>query len=141
MKPLIPYLQFNGNCREAMEFYKNCFGGKLELMTFADAPENACPQGSMPDHMGKDNIMHACLTNGDFTLMASDNPMGAPVMGDNISINIQCETIPQTQELFKALSEGGEVTMPLANTFWGAYFGMLVDKYGFHWMLNCQLEK
>jgi PhnB protein len=141
MKALTPYLIFNGNCREAMEFYKQCFGGTLEMMTFADAPEEACPGGSKPTEETRDKIMHAMLTNGDLMLMASDNPMGAPVVGDNISISIHPQSISETDKLFKVLSEGGKVTMPLANTFWGAYFGMLVDKYGFHWMLNCRLEK
>ena len=141
MKPLTPYLFFDGNAREAMEFYKDCFGGKLEVMTYADAPENAYPGGTKPTEESKDNVMHACLTAGDLILMASDNPMGAPVAGDNISLSIQPKDIPDTDRLFNALSAGGEVTMPLADTFWGAYFGMLKDRYGFHWMLNCPLEK
>jgi PhnB protein len=141
MKPLTPYLFFAGNAREAMEFYKECFGGKLEVMTYADAPEDACPGGTKPTDETRDKVMHACLTTGDLILMASDNPVGAPVVGDNISISIQPKDIPETERLFNALSEGGEVTMPLADTFWGAHFGMLKDKYGFHWMLNCPLEK
>lgn len=136
MKPLTPYLFFNGNCREAMDFYKQCFGGKLEIMTYGEAPEQAnYPKGS------KDNIMHACLTHDHFMLMASDNPNNAPVTGDNVSISIHPDTVAETQTLFNALSKGGKVTMPLADTFWGAHFGMLIDKYGFHWMLNCQLKK
>ena len=140
MKPLIPYLFFDGNCREAMNFYKECFGGTLELLTYSDTPEDVCggPEVSETD---KNKIMHGCLTEGDFTMMASDNPMGATAVGDNISISIQCESVPQTQKLFNALAEGGEIKMPLADAFWGAHFGMLTDKYGFHWMLNCPLEK
>lgn len=140
MKPLIPYLFFNGNCRGAMNFYKDCFGGNLELMTYGDAPDDACPGGTKPTENTKDKIMHGCLTKDGSCMMASDNPMGAPVMGDHISISIQCETIPQTQRLFEELGKGGTVIMPLADMFWGAHFGMLVDKYGFHWMLNCPLE-
>lgn len=139
MKPLTPYLFFNGHCREAMEFYKDCFGGELEIMTYADAPEDARSGGNV--QAVKDQILHACLTKDAFVLMASDNPIGAPVAGDNVSISIHCESIPQTQKLFQALGAGGEVTMPLADTFWGAHFGMLIDKYGFHWMLNCPLEQ
>jgi PhnB protein len=141
MKPLTPYLFFAGNAREAMDFYKDCFGGALEVMTYADAPEDACPGGTKPTDETRDKVMHACLTTGDLILMASDNPMGAPMAGDNISISIQPKDIPETERLFNALSEGGEVTMPLADTFWGAHFGMLKDKFGFHWMLNCPLEK
>ncbi|KTC81497.1 VOC family protein [Legionella brunensis] len=137
MKALTPYLLFNGNCQEAMNFYQACFGGKLEIMTNAEAPEDACP-GNMK--LAPNQIMHACLTHGDFVLMASDNPMDKPKIGDNLSLNINCSTKQQAEELFKALSADGKVTMPLADTFWGAYFGMLVDKYGFHWMLNCPLD-
>lgn len=136
MKALTPYLFFNGNCREAMNFYQSCLGGHLEVNTFANAPDNACPGGEKVD---PEMIMHACLSQGDFVLMAADNPMGKPIMGDNVSLSINCSTTEQTDKLFAALGVGGKVTMPLANTFWGAYFGMLTDKYGFHWMFNCQL--
>lgn len=138
MKALTPYLFFNGNCRDAMEFYKTCFGGTLEMMTNADAPKDA-HQGNMK--LEPNQIMHACLTNDDFTLMASDDPMGKPKVGENLSLSIHCSTTKQTDELFKSLSAGGKVTMPLTDTFWGAYFGMLTDKYGFNWMLNCQLSE
>lgn len=137
MKALTPSLFFNGNCREAMNFYQSCFGGNLEIMTNADAPEGGCP-GDMK--LVPDQIMHACLTQGDFILMASDNPMDKPKVGDNLSLSINCSTIQQTEKLFKALSVGGKVTMPLADTFWGAHFGMLIDKYSFRWMLNCPLD-
>lgn len=141
IEPLTPYLFFDGNAREAMEFHKDCFGGKLEVMTYADTPEGACTGGTKPTENTKDKIMHACLTTGDLILIASDNPMAAPVVGDNISLGIQPKDIPETERLFNALSEGVEVTMPLADTFWGAHSGMLKDKYVFHWMLNCPLEK
>jgi PhnB protein len=137
MKALTPYLFFNGNCREAMNFYQSCIGGELQIMTNADAPAGACP-GDMK--LNPEQVMHACLTMGEFVLMASDNPMGPPKVGDNLSLSFNCTTIEQTEKLFKAFSAGGQVTMPLANTFWGAYFGMLIDKYGFHWMFNCELD-
>lgn len=135
MKPLVPYLFFDGNCRDALAFYKRCFGGELQVMTYGEAPEeHACAEGD------KDKIMHGCLSDGTFSLMASDNPMSAPVPGDNVHLTIQCETIPQIQKLFKALGDGGEIKMPLADTFWGAHFGMLIDRFGIHWMLNCPLK-
>lgn len=137
MNALTPYLLFNGNCADAMNFYKSCFGGQLELMTNESAPKDACPGGMKLDPK---QIMHACLTVGDLTLMASDNPMSKPVLGDNISMTIQCKTKEETDKLFKDLSAGGTVTMPLADTFWGAYFGTVQDKFGFHWMLNCPLN-
>jgi PhnB protein len=137
---ITPYLFFDGKCREAMAFYKSCFGGELMLSRYADGPEGAgCADGEgEPD---KERIMHACLTGGGASLMASDNPMGAPKMGDNVSLSLHCETMDDIQRLFKALGDGGKVVMPLADTFWGAHFGMLVDKYGFHWMLNHQLQE
>ena len=80
MKPLTPYLMFDGNCREAMEFYKSCFGGELQVMTFGEAPEDACPGGTKPTEENKNKVMHACLTSDDCVLMASDDPMGKPVI-------------------------------------------------------------
>ena len=138
MKALTPYLFFKGNCREAMHFYQSCFGGKLEVMSNADAPKDACPKGM---ELIPEQVMHACLSQGDFVLMASDNPMDQPKAGDSVSININCTSIPETEQLFSMLSAGGTITMPLADTFWGSHFGMLTDKYGFHWMLNCPLQQ
>ncbi|MBZ0258167.1 VOC family protein, partial [bacterium] len=74
MKPLTPYIFFNGNCREAMEFYQKCFGGELEIHTYADMPDDNECQGSKAN-ADKDAVMHASLISGDFKLMASDNPM------------------------------------------------------------------
>ena len=140
MPQLTPYLFFDGKCGEAMEFYKSCFGGELMVSRYADGPEGAgCSEdGAQSD---PDRIMHASLTGGDASLMASDNPMGAPKIGDHVALSVHCETKADIQRLFNALSEDGKVTMALADTFWGAHFGMLVDKYGFHWMLNHPLEE
>lgn len=140
MQQLTPYLFFDGNCREAMEFYRSCFGGELTVSRYADGPEGAgCPEsGAQSD---PERVMHACLTGGDVSLMASDNPMGAPKMGDHVALSIHCDSRTDIERLFEALSRGGTVTMRLADTFWGAHFGMLVDKHGFHWMLNQPLEE
>ena len=135
MKALTPYLNFEGNAREAMEFYQSCFGGELNISTFGEAPQGSCPGGDGGEEM-KDKVMHACLTCGDLILMASDTPQGAPKKGDSVHLSVNCESREQTEKIFKALGEGGNVTMPLGDMFWGAYFGMLVDKYGFHWMLH-----
>jgi PhnB protein len=135
MKPLVPYLTFAGNCREALDFYKHCFGGKTELHTFRDAPKEACPSGA------EDKIMHGMLSQGDFTIMASDDPMGGSHQGNNIQLSVHCETMEEIRKLFKALGEGGKVIMPLADTFWNAHFGMIADKFGIHWMLNHPLQK
>ncbi len=134
MRHLIPYLFFNGNCREAMNFYKTCFGGDLEIMTYAEAPEkNESMKGN------EDDILHSSLRNGPFGIMASDWPGNEAKQGNNVQLNIDCASIEEIEKLFKALSQGGKIVQPLADTFWGARFGMLIDKFSIHWMLNCQL--
>jgi PhnB protein len=86
--------------------------------------------------------MHAALKKGPVMLMASDTMPGQPFkMGDNVHVNIDCDSVEEIERLFKAFSEGGKVTMPLADQFWGARFGMLDDKFGVHWMFNCELPK
>lgn len=132
---LVPYLNFNGNCREAMRFYHACLGGELELMPFSDAPMEL-PAGS--DHL----IMHAVLKKGDLNLMASDSMPDQPVsFGNNVSLSLDCPSKEQADAYFQALSAGGTITMPLEVTFWNAYFGTLVDKFGVCWMFNHDLPQ
>lgn len=133
MKALNTYLNFDGNAREAMEFYKTCLGAELVMMTFADAPIQA-PPGS------EERVMHARLTKGPLMLMASDCMPGMPFQqGTNFSLTIECDTPQEVDKLFAALSAGGKVTMPVQETFWASRFGMLTDKFGVNWMLD--LEK
>ncbi len=134
MNTLNPYLTFNGNCLEAMEFYKSCLGGKLDVSTFGEAP------GEMTDEE-KDLIMHARLESEGIIIMASDtNTKNGDVnFGSNISLNINTNDVATAEKLYAALANGGKETMPLQETFWGATFGMLTDKFGLHWMINCQL--
>jgi PhnB protein len=135
MKAMNSYLTFDGNCREAMKFYEKCLGGELNLMSFADAP------GDSPKE-AKDRIMHARLAKGAVILMASDTMPGMPLQqGNNFSIAIDCESMNETENVFKALGDGGKITMPLQDTFWGAHFGMLTDKFGIQWMLNYEKPK
>jgi PhnB protein len=131
-----PYLIFNGNCRDAMQFYEKCLNGKLQLMTFADAPP--MPGSEQAHTGGKDLIMHAHLASGPVVLMASDTQPNMPVkQADNFSININCESADEAERLFNAFSQGAQrITMPLAETFWAAKFGMLTDKFGIGWMFN-----
>lgn len=129
-----PYLTFAGNCLEAFNFYKSVFGGDFqELQRFREAPPDAQPPGSDPEW-----IMHVSLPVGEnFFLMGSDSMPDMKVMwGDNISISIQTTTDAETDRVFNGLSAGGKITMPLEKTFWGARFGMLMDKFGIHWMIN-----
>ncbi|SFW25717.1 VOC family protein [Nitrosovibrio sp. Nv17] len=136
MKPLTPYLMFKNNAQEAMAFYQSCFGGTLEIRTFADLPEDMRPPGLQDTHL----VMHACLTSDDLVLMASDDPTGGPEAGNQVQLSVNCESVEQIDALFDALGKNGNVIMPLAETFWARKFGMLVDRYGFSWMLNLPQE-
>ena len=131
---LNPYLAFNGNCKEAMMFYKDCLGGELMMQTVAESPNAA----QMPPE-AQQGIMHARLTkDGVDILMASDGMGNEITAGSNISLSLNCTSDEEIKSLFEKLSADGNVTMPLADQFWGATFGMLTDKFGMHWMLNYQ---
>lgn len=130
MKALNNYLNFDGNAREAMEFYKACLGAELQIMAFGDTPMQV-PAGA------EKRVMHARLTKGPLTLMASDTMPGMPFQqGTNFALAIECETPQEVDQLFAALSAGGKVTMPVQETFWATRFGMLTDKFGVSWMLD-----
>lgn len=130
MKDLTNYLTFDGNTREAMEFYKSCLGGELFMMTFGESPMPTPPES-------KNRIIHAKLSTGNLDLMASDTMPGMPFQqGNNFSLALGCESKQEAEKLFASLGAGGKVTMPLQETFWAAQFGMLTDKFGVNWMLN-----
>jgi PhnB protein len=134
MKAVNAYLNFNGNCREAMSFYAKCLGAKLDLMTFGDAPG---PDGKPAPKEMKDRIMHARVSSGPVQLMASDTMPGTPFQqGNNFSIALECDSPQEVDKLFAALSEKGRVTMPVQETFWATRFGMLTDQFGIAWMFN-----
>jgi PhnB protein len=137
MKQITPHLHFDGNCRAAMEFYKQATGSDLFIMSFSEAPGN--PDWVTPE--SRDRIMHSALKRGEtLFLMAADNMPGSPFNeGNNISVCIECDSAEEIEAFFKALSAGGEVTMPLQDMFWNARFGMCKDKFGIHWMLNYSL--
>ena len=126
MEYINAYLMFDGECREAMEFYQNSLGGQLDTMPYEGRSAG-----------GEDRLMHASLRNGGAILMASDRMPGkGPKRGDNVQLAIQCGSEQELERLFGAMGEGGEVTMPLQDTFWGAKFGMLTDRFGIFWMFN-----
>lgn len=137
MTQVSSYVNFNGNCREAMHFYKNVFGGELHLMTVKETPMAArCPAGK------EDQIMHAHLQGEGFTLMASDMLSGGTYQpGNNFSLSVNCSSEEQIHSLFSKLSDGGQVFEPVREQFWGSLFGMLTDKYGTRWMLNYDKPK
>ena len=131
MKNLHAYLIFDGRCRMAMEFYKSCLGGTLNITPYSSRPGGT----EFPEH--KDWIMHSSLTIGSMILMASDSRPDKPIQkGNNFSVTIHCESVDEAQRLFKALGTNGKVKMPLTKTFFSERFGMLIDQFGVHWMLN-----
>jgi PhnB protein len=135
MKSFTAYLNFDGNAREAMTFYQKCLGAELDVQTFGDMGAGG-PPGS------ENRVIHARLTKGGAMLMASDSMPGQRVVfGNNVHINIDCDSVEEIDRLFDAFGAGGTVSMPLQDTFWGARFGMLTDKFGVQWMFNCELPK
>ena len=133
---LYVYLHFNGNCREAFEFYRTVFGGEFHVLsTFADGPDEM----DTPAH-GKDRIMHVSLGIGSSVLMGSDTGPGAPPLsvGNNFSLSVETESADESDSLLARLAEGGTVTMPMERQFWGAYFGMCKDRFGINWMVVCE---
>ncbi|MCG2613512.1 VOC family protein [Terrimonas sp. NA20] len=135
---LEPYLFFGGNCRQAMEFYNEIFGGKLELSTFGEAPAGAHGDSKTASAETKDLIMHARLS-GPFVIMASDNPEH-PVKhsGQEFSLSISGTDKTLLEGYFSKLSQAGKITLPLSRQFWGPVFGMLTDQFGINWMISIQ---
>ena len=134
MKTIDNYLFFDGNCKQAMEFYAHCLGAELHAMKYGDSPN--CPAGA------EDKIMHAAITKGTTNLMASDWAAPTPfTKGNSFSLCLNCDSREEIERLFNSIGEKGQVTMPLADTFWGAHFGMLTDQFGVNWMFNYQLPK
>jgi len=136
MTEIHAYLTFDGNCGEAMKFYAKCLKADLQMMPFAEMPGGKFPPGS------KDRIMHARLQKGDAILMASDTMPDHPFkQGNNFSVSLACESKKEVDEFSNALKEGGKVTMTNQDMFWGAYFGMVTDKFGINWMFNFETGK
>ena len=133
---LSTYLTFGGNCREAFDFYRSVFGGEFsDLTTFGEGPEG------LPLAEGqKDQIMHVSLGVGDSVLMGSDSTTFGPPLevGNNFSISVEAESREHADELQAKLSDGGAVTLPMEDQFWGAYFGSCIDKFGISWQLNTE---
>jgi PhnB protein len=134
MKALNVYLTFDGNAKDAMTFYQQTFGGDLQVMPFSAAQGMPIPPGA------ENRTMHATLSNGKMMLMASDTMAGMPLERgvNNYTLNVDCDDVAEQDKLWAALSGGGKVNMPLQDTFWGARFGMCIDRFGIAWMLNCE---
>ena len=127
---LNPYVSFDGDARQAMEFYKGVFGGNLNMNTFGEFG-----QADSPD---ADKVMHSQLeTDGGFTLMASDTPTGMRRNpGDTITISLSGDDADALRGYWEKLSDGGTVTMPMEKQMWGDEFGMCMDRFGIPWIVN-----
>jgi PhnB protein len=133
------YINFNGNCREAVEFYAEAFGtGKPKVMLFGDMPSN---DGFPITEETKNLVMHAELKIKESTVMFSDVPPGMPfTVGNNISLIMGSKDMDEIKSIFNKLKTGGTVVMDLQETFWSKYYGYLIDKFGIGWQLSHESE-
>jgi PhnB protein len=127
------YLFFDGNCEAAITFYERCLGGKIEAMMRYDGS----PAEQQVPAEWRNRILHACLIVGNNMLMASDCPPGRFDRPQGFSATINVPEPAEAERVFEALAKDGTVTMPMEKTFWSARFGMLVDRFGIPWMVNC----
>lgn len=133
MGQLITYLTFNGNCREAMEFYQECLGGELHFQTLSETPEwEKFPQIMLG------YIVQASLKKDNLILMGTDMVDEELLHGNSISILLDCNDEKQITTYYQKLQKIGKVTYPLQKTNWGDLFGGLTDKYGKHWLFHCK---
>lgn len=129
-----PYLNFNGQCEAAFKFYEQCLRGKIVAMhTYGEMP---APE-QMPAE-SRQQIMHARLVVGDAVLMGSDCPPGHYHESKGMSVSLQIDSPAEAERIFHALADGGSVQMPMEETFWALRFGMLIDRFGTPWMINCE---
>jgi uncharacterized glyoxalase superfamily protein PhnB/uncharacterized protein YndB with AHSA1/START domain len=131
---LNPYIFYNGTCKEAFQLYERVLGGKIVMMlTHGETPAagHVAPEW-------KDKIIHARMMLGEQALMASDAPPGRFHQPQGFSVNIGVTDPAEAERIFHALAENGKVTMPIGETFWALRFGMLVDRFGIPWMINCE---
>lgn len=126
------YLTFSGNCREAMKFYKECLGGDLNFQTVGESPLSR----KMPRKM-KDCILHSTLKNDELVLMGSDlvGEEGL-IKGNAVSLSLNCSSEEEIKNCYSKLSAGGKANHSLEDSFFGALFGDLTDKFGNHWLLS-----
>lgn len=129
-----PYLFFNGNCEQAVEFYRQALGAEVEMMMrFKESPD-APPPGTVPPGF-ENKIMHTSFRIGESTVMASDGCESEASRFQGFSLSLSVPTEAEADRAFAALSDGGRVQMPLTKTFWSPRFGMLEDRFGVAWMI------
>lgn len=136
MTTINPYLSFKGNCEEAFNFYKSVFGGEFQFIgRYKDLPETDRQNFSS---VSDDKIMHVSLPiSAQTILMGCDSPEeDAPKFGNNIVLSVNADTRMEADRLFNGLSVDGQIKNAMSDTFWGAYFGMLIDKFGINWTIN-----
>ncbi|MGW0822462.1 VOC family protein [Streptomyces sp. NPDC002845] len=130
---LNPYISFDGDARQAMEFYQQVFGGTLALNTYGEFG-----QSDAPDTPHAERIMHGMLeTPSGFTLMGADNPPGMErTVGNNFSVSLSGDDDAELRGYWEKLSAGGSVSVPMEKQMWGDVFGMCTDRFGIPWMVN-----
>ncbi|MBI1895923.1 MAG: VOC family protein [Acidobacteria bacterium] len=131
---IIPYLVFSGQCETAFRFYEQCLRGKIEAML----PHAGTPAEAHVPPEWRSKIMHARLVVGDAVLMGSDAPPDRYQAPQGFSVTLQMKDPAEADRIFHALAENGTVRMPIQQTFWAVRFGMLVDRFGIPWMVNCE---
>jgi len=128
------YLNFNGQCEEAFRFYEKVFGGKIDAMI----PHEGTPAAEHVPAAWLKKIMHAHLVAGNVVLMGSDVPPERYSQPKGFAVALHTKQVSEGERIFHALAEGGNVGMPMQETFWAVKFGMLVDRFGMPWMVNCE---
>lgn len=131
---LNPYLPFNGECEVAFKFYEKCLNGRIEALL----PHRGTPTESHVPPEWRHKIMHARLVADGAVLMGCDAPPDGYKKPQGFSVTVQVKEPERAEQIFAALSEGGTITMPIQKTFWSTRFGMLVDRFGIPWMVNCE---
>jgi PhnB protein len=130
-----PYLYFNGRCDEALELYKKVLGAEVKfLMRFREGPPGACEGGMVPANW-EDKVMHAEGRIGESTVMFSDGNSAEPAKFDGVSLTVIVNDKAEADRVFGGLGEGGQVQMPLGETFFSPRFGMVADKFGVSWLV------
>lgn len=130
---VIPYVNFYGNCEEALDYYQKIFNASVEIQRYNEMP----PSPEMPiKESDMDKVMHAQLMVKEMLIYCSDNMMSPPVENSRVTLTVEFDTEAEIDATYKALSDGGQITMPLADQFWGAKFGSVIDKFGVYWALD-----
>ncbi len=137
MHQLVPYLNFSGECRQALAFYTIALGGAVQfIQTYGEVPAMEAPAGS------ENLVMHAEFATASYRLMAGDTMPGYPLTsGNQTTLTLVLSDVVEAEALFQRLSAGGTITMPLESTFWAARFGSVTDQFGISWMINCVLSE